>query len=344
MSPSGKARGFDPRIPRFESWHPSKILEKNMKLFCGNANPEIAKSIAESLGVTLGNVKVGRFSDGEISVDLNESVRGQDVFIVQSICAPTNDHLMELIIMADAFRRSSAASISAVIPYLGYARQDRRIRSARVPITAKVVADMLVTAGINRIIVADLHADQIQGFFNIPVDNLYASPVMLSDMQSAGYSEATVVSPDVGGVVRARAFAKRLNDADLVIIDKRRSAANKSEVMHVIGDVKGKRCVLVDDIIDTGGTLCNAASMLVQEGAQQVSAYCTHPVLSGPAIDNINNSVLTEVVVGNTIPLSEGALACEKIRVLGLGPFFAQAIMRVIQKKSVSQMFKDSEV
>lgn len=315
-----------------------------MKLFCGNANPTLAKSIADSLGIQLGDVNVGRFSDGEISVDLNESVRGQDVFIVQSICAPTNDHLMELIVMADAFRRSSAASISAVIPYLGYARQDRRIRSARVPITAKVVADMLVTAGINRIIVADLHADQIQGFFNIPVDNLYASPVMLSDMQTSGYAEATVVSPDVGGVVRARAFAKRLNDADLVIIDKRRSAANKSEVMHVIGDVAGKRCALVDDIIDTGGTLCNAASMLVQEGALEVAAYCTHPVLSGSAIENISNSVLTEVVVGNTIPLSQAAADCDKVRVLALGPLFAQAIMRVIQKKSVSQMFKDSEI
>ena len=332
-------------IPAFPGSNPgTPVSEKNMKLFCGNANPTLAKSIADSLGTSLGDVRVGRFSDGEISVDLHESVRGQDVFIVQPICAPTNDHLMELIVMADAFRRSSAASISAVIPYLGYARQDRRIRSARVPITAKVVADMLVTSGINRIIVADLHADQIQGFFNIPVDNLYASPVMLSDMQSAGYNEATVVSPDVGGVVRARAFAKRLNDADLVIIDKRRFAANKSEVMHVIGDVAGKECILVDDIIDTGGTLCNAASMLIQEGATKVAAYCTHPVLSGPAIKNITASALTEVVVGNTIPLTAEAAACSKIRVLGLGPLFAQAIMRVIQKKSVSQMFKDSEI
>ena len=314
-----------------------------MKLFCGNANPLLAQSIADSLGTALGEVTVSRFSDGEISVNLHESVRGKDVFIVQSICAPTNDHLMELLIMSDAFRRSSAASVSAVIPYLGYARQDRRIRSARVPITAKVVADMLVCAGIDRIIVADLHADQIQGFFNIPVDNIYASPVMLSDMQAVGYDQATVVSPDVGGVVRARAFAKRLNDENLVIIDKRRSAANKSEVMHVIGDVSGKKCLLVDDIIDTGGTLCNAAAMLKQEGALEVVAYCTHPVLSGNAIENINKSILTEVVVGNTIPLSAEAAACDKIRVLELGPLFAQAMMRVIQKKSLSQMFKDKE-
>ena len=314
-----------------------------MKLFRGNANPLLAKSIADSLGIELGDLSVGRFSDGEISVNLNESVRGQDIFVVQSICAPTNDHLMELLIMADTFKRSSAASVTAVIPYFGYARQDRRIRSARVPITAKLVADMLVTSGIDRVIVSDLHADQIQGFFDIPVDNLYASTAMLSDIKSNGHKDVAVVSPDVGGVVRARAFAKRLFDADLVIRDKRRSKANSSEVMHIIGDVEGKTCILVDDMIDTAGTLCNAAETLVHKGAKNVLAYCTHPVLSGSAVENINNSHISELVVGNTIPLSEAAKSCEKIRTLGLGPLFAQAIMRVIQKKSVSQMFKDSE-
>jgi ribose-phosphate pyrophosphokinase len=286
---------------------------------------------------------VGRFSDGEIMVEINENVRGRDTFILQSTCVPTNDNLMELIIMADALRRASAASITAVVPYFGYARQDRRVRSARVPITAKVVADMIASVNISRLITVDLHADQIQGFFSMPVDNVYSTPVMLEDMKARGYDDSvTVVSPDVGGVVRARAIAKRLNDTDLAIIDKRRSSHNQSQVMNIIGDVKGRTCIVVDDIVDTAGTLCQAASALKQQGATNVIAYATHAVLSGPAILNITHSDLDEVVVCDTIPLQEAALKCPKIRMLSLSHIISETILRVNNKESVSSMFDDS--
>lgn len=313
-----------------------------MKLFCGNSNPLLARSIAACLGLELGQATVGRFSDGEISVKIHENVRGSEAFVIQSISAPCNDNLMELLIMADALRRASAGSITAVVPYFGYARQDRRIRSARVPITAKVIADMFVSVGINRVIVVDIHAEQIQGFFNIPVDNVYASPIMLTDMLDKGHQKATMVSPDVGGVVRARAFAKRLNDSELVIIDKRRPTANACEVMNVIGDVAGKPCIIVDDMIDTAGTLYKASALLLEHGAESVSAYCTHPVLSGQAIQNIEHSALKEVVVTDTIPLTEAAIASTKIKQLGIGPLLAQTISRVSQKQSVSSMFEES--
>ncbi len=313
-----------------------------MKLFCGNSNPLLAQSIADCLGLELGKATVGRFSDGEISVKILENVRGSEAFVIQSICAPCNDNLMELLIMADALRRASAGSITAVVPYFGYARQDRRIRSARVPITAKVIADMFVSVGIKRVIVVDIHAEQIQGFFNIPVDNVYASPIMLTDMLTKGYHKATMVSPDVGGVMRARAFAKRLNDSELVIIDKRRPTANACEVMNVIGDVQDKDCIIVDDMIDTAGTLYKATALLLAHGANSVSAYCTHPVLSGKAIANIEQSDLKEVIVTDTIPLTDAALASSKIKQLGIGALLAQTISRVSQQQSVSSMFEET--
>ena len=274
-------------------------------IFAGNANPELASSMAEQINIPLGDADVGVFSDGEVAVDIQENVRGKDVFIVQSTCQPTNNNLMELLVMADALRRSSAGRITAVIPYFGYARQDRRVRSARVPITAKVVADMITAVGIDRVVTVDLHADQIQGFFDIPVDNVYGTPLFVADIERQKHDDLMVVSPDVGGVVRARALAKQLNDADLAIIDKRRPKANESQVMHIIGEVEGRTCVLVDDIVDTAGTLCKAAQALKDHGAAKVIAYCTHPVLSGPAIDNISNSAMDQLVVTDTIPLSE---------------------------------------
>lgn len=312
-----------------------------MKIFSGNATPVLAEQVAKQLGMPLGKADVGRFSDGEVMVEILESVRGKEVFIIQSTCVPTNDNLMELVIMADAFRRASVASITAVVPYFGYARQDRRVRSARVPITAKVVADMLSSVGITRLITVDLHADQIQGFFDMPVDNVYSSPVVLEDILSKKYANPMVVSPDVGGVVRARAIAKRLNDSSLAIIDKRRPEKNEVEVMNIIGDVAGHDCILVDDIIDTAGTLCQAAQVLKDQGASTVSAYVTHPVLSGAAIDNITNSVLDEVAVTDTIPLSEKAQGCSKLRQMSLAKILAETLMRVSHKESVSSMFLD---
>lgn len=313
----------------------------NMKIFTGNANIPLAESVAKHLNLPLGNAKVDRFSDGEIMVEIYENVRGQESYIIQPTSAPANDNLMELVIMADALRRSSASAITAVLPYFGYGRQDRRIRSARVPITAKVVADMLVSVGITRVITIDLHAEQIQGFFTIPVDNVFATPVMLDDMRRKRFPNPLIVSPDVGGVMRARAVAKRLMDSDLAIIDKRRPSPNKSQVMNIIGEVKDRNCIIVDDIIDTGGTLCQAAQALKEKGAATVSAYATHAVFSGNAIENIQQSVLDEVVVTDTIRLRPAALDCHKIRVLSISEMLAETIYRVNNKESVSSMFLD---
>ena len=312
----------------------------DMMIFSGNATPKLAQDIAEYLGISLSDATIDRFSDGEINVEINENVRGQDVFIVQSTCSPANENLMELIIMADALRRASAARITAVVPYFGYARQDRRVRSARVAISAKVVADMMAIVGINRVLTVDLHADQIQGFFDFPVDNVYGTPIMLDDIKAENIEDPVVVSPDVGGVIRARALAKRLQiDTDLAIIDKRRPGPNMAEVMHIIGEVKDKRCIIIDDIVDTAGTLCTAAKALKSEGAKEVYAYCTHPVLSGKALDNIGNSELDRLVVTDTIPLSDEAVATGKIRPISLANMLAEAVRRVNTEESLSSMF-----
>lgn len=312
-----------------------------MMIFAGNANTDLALKIAAHLQIPIGKATVGTFSDGETMVEILENVRGRDVFVIQSTCAPANDNLMELLTMADALRRSSAGRITAVVPYFGYARQDRRVRSARVPITAKVVADMMTTVGIRSLLTVDLHADQIQGFFLMPVDNVYSTPILFEDIKAQNLQNLMVVSPDVGGVVRARAMAKWLNDADLTIIDKRRSGPNKTEVMHIIGEPADRNCIIVDDIVDTAGTLCTAAKQLKNNGAASVRAYVTHPVLSGPAVDNISNSVLDEVVVTDSIPLSKQARACKKIRVVSLAEMLAQAIKRVNIEESVSSMFNE---
>jgi ribose-phosphate pyrophosphokinase len=312
-----------------------------MMIFTGNANPELAQKISSHLQLPIGQATVSTFSDGETMVEILENVRGRDVFVIQSTCAPSNDNLMELLTMADALRRSSAARITAVVPYFGYARQDRRVRSARVPITAKIVADMMASVGICRVLTVDLHADQIQGFFYMPVDNVYATPILLEDITRQNLKNIMVVSPDVGGVVRARAVAKRLEDAELAIIDKRRSGPNKSEVMHIIGDPTNKNCIIIDDIVDTAGTLCSAAHELKKNGALSVRAYITHPVLSGPAVNNITNSVLDEIVITDTIPLSAEARDCKKIRVVSLSDMLAQAITRVNIEESVSSMFAE---
>ncbi|STX30024.1 ribose-phosphate pyrophosphokinase [Legionella beliardensis] len=312
-----------------------------MMIFTGNANSELAFKIATHLEIPMGQALVGKFSDGETMVEILENVRGKDVFIVQSTCAPANDNLMELLTMSDALRRSSAGRITAVVPYFGYARQDRRVRSARVPITAKVVADMMASVGICRVLTVDLHADQIQGFFYMPVDNVYSTPILLEDIKQQNLSQLMVVSPDVGGVVRARAMAKRLNDAELSIIDKRRTGPNKSEVMHIIGEPAGRNCIIIDDIVDTAGTLCSAAHQLKRNGAMSVRAYITHPVLSGPALNNIIHSDLDEVVITDTIPLSSEAKQCRKIRVVSLAEMLAQAIKRVNVEESVSSMFAE---
>nr|WP_297352471.1 ribose-phosphate pyrophosphokinase [uncultured Caldimonas sp.] len=309
-------------------------------LFTGNANPALSQEIATHLGLTLGQATVGRFSDGEVTVEIQQNVRGRDVFVVQPTCAPTNEHVMELCIMVDALKRASARRITAVIPYFGYARQDRRPRSTRVPISAKVVANMLEVVGVNRVLTMDLHADQIQGFFDIPVDNIYASPVLLSDLKSRNYDDLVVVSPDVGGVVRARALAKQLG-CDLAIIDKRRPKANVSEVMHVIGEIEGRNCVIMDDMIDTAGTLVKAAEVLKERGAKSVYAYCTHPVFSGPALERIKNSELDEVVITNTIPLSETAKPIKKIRQLSVAFLFAETIRRISDGESVTSLFSE---
>lgn len=310
-----------------------------MMVFTGNANPDLARRVVRQLHIPLGDALVSRFSDGEVSVELNENVRGKDVFIIQPTCAPTNDNLMEMVVMADALRRSSASRITAVIPYFGYARQDRRPRSARVPISAKVVADMLDVVGVDRVLTVDLHADQIQGFFDIPVDNIYGSPVLIDDIQAQRLDDLLIVSPDIGGVVRARAVAKSLG-VDLAIIDKRRPKANQSEVMHIIGEVENRNCILVDDMVDTAGTLCAAAKALKDFGATRVSAYCTHPILSGKAIENINGSVLDELVVTNTIPLSAAADGCDRIRQLDMAPIIAEAMRRISNEESISAMFR----
>ncbi len=312
----------------------------NTVLFTGNANPALAQEMAKSLGVELGKASVGRFSDGEVTVEVQQNVRARDVFVVQSTCAPTNENLMELLIMVDALKRASARRITAVIPYYGYARQDRRPRSMRVPISAKVVANLLETVGVERVLTMDLHADQIQGFFDIPVDNIYASPVLLSDLKSKAYPDLVVVSPDVGGVVRARALAKQLG-SELAIIDKRRPKANVSEVMHVIGEIEGRNCVIMDDMIDTAGTLVKAAEVLKERGAKRVFAYCTHPILSGPAVDRIAGSQLDEVVITNTIPLSDAARACKKIRQLSVAFLFAETIRRISDGESVTSLFAE---
>jgi len=312
----------------------------NTVLFTGNANPALAQEMAKSLGVELGKATVGRFSDGEVTVEVHQNVRARDVFVVQSTCAPTNENLMELLIMVDALKRASARRITAVIPYFGYARQDRRPRSMRVPISAKVVANLLETVGVERLLTMDLHADQIQGFFDIPVDNIYASPVLLTDLKSKAYPDLVVVSPDVGGVVRARALAKQLG-SELAIIDKRRPKANVSEVMHVIGEIDGRNCVIMDDMIDTAGTLVKAAEVLKERGAKRVFAYCTHPILSGPAVDRIANSQLDEVVITNTIPLSDAARACKKIRQLSVAFLFAETIRRISDGESVTSLFAE---
>ena len=312
-----------------------------MMVFAGNANPQLAHKIAARLTLPLGKAQVNKFSDGEVAIELMENVRGRDVFIVQSTCPPTNDNLMELLVMADALRRASAGRVTAVVPYFGYARQDRRQRAARVPITAKLVANLMVSAGVDRVLTVDLHADQIQGFFDIPVDNVYASPVLLGDVWKQKFDDLIVVSPDVGGVVRARALAKRLDDADLAIIDKRRPRPNEAQVMNIIGEVQGKTCVIVDDLVDTAGTLCIAAKALKEQGAAKVLAYITHPVLSGKAVANIEGSVLDELVVTDTIPLRNGAENCKRIRQLSIAELLAESMRRVSDEESVSSLYVD---
>lgn len=315
--------------------------DTSMMVFSGNANLALSEGIVKKLNMRLGMATVGRFSDGEIAVEIEENVRGKDVFVIQPTCSPTNENLMELLVMMDALKRASAARITAVMPYYGYARQDRRSRSARVPITAKLVAQMIEQAGADRVLTVDLHADQIQGFFDIPVDNVYASPLLLGDVWRQQYKALIVVSPDVGGVVRARALAKRLDDADLAIIDKRRPKANVSEIMHIIGDVDGRTCVLIDDLVDTAGTLCHAATALKGHGAVKVVAYCTHAVLSGSALKNINGSVLDELVVTDTIPLSNEAMKSVKIRQLTVAEMLAETIRRIAAGESVSSLYVD---
>ncbi len=312
----------------------------NMMVFTGNANPVLAQEVASNLGIPLGRADVGRFSDGEIMLEILENVRGRDVFVLQSTCHPNNDNLMEVMVMIDALRRSSAGRITAAIPYLGYSRQDRRPRSARVAITAKVVANMLTSVGVNRLLTMDLHSDQIQGFFDIPVDNIYATSILLDDLKKQHYENLVVVSPDIGGVVRARAAAKQLG-SDLAIIDKRRPKPNEAKVMNIIGEVSGRTCVIMDDMVDTANTLCEAASALKEQGAKKVVAYATHPVLSGVAAQRINNSSLDELVVTNTIPLSEASKSCKKIRQLSAAVLLAETIRRISKEDSVSSLFMD---
>ena len=314
-------------------------MSSKMMVFTGNANPALARKVADRLYLGMGNAAVSKFSDGEITVELGENVRGKDVFVIQSTCHPTNDNIIELLLMIDALRRASAGRITAVVPYFGYARQDRRVRSARVPISAKVVADTMVGVGVDRVLTCDLHAEQIQGFFTVPVDNVYASPILNADIVKTGYENLIVVSPDIGGVVRARAIAKKLDDADLAIIDKRRPRANEAEVMNLIGDVKGRTAILVDDMVDTAGTLCTAANALKERGALKVVSYCTHAVLSGKALDNIRNSQLDELVVTDTIPLSQEAEAIGKIRQLTIADLLAESIRRVSNEESISALF-----
>jgi len=314
-------------------------MSSKMMVFTGNANPALARKVADRLYLGMGNAAVAKFSDGEITVELNENVRGKDVFVIQSTCHPTNDNIIELLLMIDALRRASAGRITAVVPYFGYARQDRRVRSARVPISAKVVADTMVGVGVDRVLTVDLHAEQIQGFFTVPVDNVYASSILNADIVRCEYENLIVVSPDIGGVVRARAIAKQLDDADLAIIDKRRPRANEAEVMNLIGDVEGRTAILVDDMVDTAGTLCTAANALKERGALKVVSYCTHAVLSGKALENIKHSQIDELVVTDTIPLSAEALAIGKIRQLTIADLLAESIRRVSNEESISALF-----
>ena len=314
-------------------------MSSKMMVFTGNSNRDLAKKVASRLYLELGSAKVDKFSDGEVTVELNENVRGKDVFVLQSTCHPTNDNIIELLLIIDALRRASAGRITAVVPYFGYARQDRRVRSARVPISAKVVADTMVGVGVDRVLTVDLHAEQIQGFFTVPVDNVYASSILNADIVRCDYENLIVVSPDIGGVVRARAIAKQLDDADLAIIDKRRPRANEAEVMNLIGDVEGRTAILVDDMVDTAGTLCTAANALKERGALKVVSYCTHAVLSGKALENIKNSQLDELVVTDTIPLSSEALAVGKIRQLTIADLLAESIRRVSNEESISALF-----
>lgn len=311
----------------------------DLMVFSGTSNPELANKVVDRLNIPLGDASVDRFSDGEINVEINENVRGRDVFVMQSTCAPTNEHIIELLLMVDALRRASAGRITAVVPYFGYARQDRRVRSARVPISAKIVADMMASVGVDRMLTVDLHSEQIQGFFDIPVDNVYGSPVLLTDIEQRSFEDLIVVSPDIGGVVRARAVAKQL-DIDLAIIDKRRPTKNVAEVMNLIGEVEDRTCLLVDDMVDTAGTLCNAAHALKEHGAKKVIAYCTHPILSGPAITRLQNSQLDELVVTDSIPLHLEARNCKRIRLLSIAPMLAEAMRRISNEESLSAMFR----
>ncbi len=317
------------------------MTEHTMMVFSGNAHPQLAAAIATHLNLRLGNITVGKFSDGEIQAEIGETVRGRDVFIVQPTCQPTNDNIIELLVMVDAMRRASAYRITAVIPYFGYARQDRRVRSARVPISAKLIAKLITTAGAHRVLTVDLHAEQIQGFFDVPVDNVYASPLLLSDLWRQKYQTIVVVSPDIGGVVRARAVAKQLDDAELAIIDKRRPRPNEVEIMNIIGNVQGRDCVLVDDLVDTAGTLCRAAQALKARGAERVVAYCTHPVLSGAAIANIESSPLDELVVTDSIPLDARAMNCKRIRQISIAEILAESMRRISGEESVSSLYMD---
>ncbi len=313
----------------------------SLMVFTGNGSPELAEQIVQQLGIPLGRATVGRFSDGEVMVEVHDNVRGKDVFILQSTGAPTNDNLMEIMLLADALRRASAGRITAAMPYFGYARQDRRVRSARVPIAARVIADMLTGVGVNRVLTMDLHSDQIQGFFDVPVDNVYSTPILLNDIRAQNYENLIVVSPDVGGVVRARATAKLLNNADLAIIDKRRPKPNVAKVMHIIGEVRGRTCVIMDDLVDTANTLCEAAAALKEHGAQRVVAYCTHGVLSGSAVERVSRSALDELVVTDTIPLRPEARQCKQIRVLSSAALMAETIRRINKEDSVSSLFAE---
>ncbi len=341
MTPSPDARGHGAKAVEIAHSAETMSTGETLALFAGNANPVLAQDIARSLQISLGRAYVGRFSDGEINIELMENVRGRDVFIVQSTCPPANDSLMELLVMVDACRRASAARITAVVPYFGYSRQDRRPRATRSAITAKLIANMLSSAGVNRLLTVDLHSDQIQGFFDIPVDNVYASPVLLGEAWKQAYRNVIIVSPDVGGVARARAFAKRLDDAELAIIDKRRPRPNESKVMNIIGEVEGKTCMLVDDMVDTAGTLCQAAQALKDEGALKVVAYITHPVLSGGAVERISQSALDELVVTDTIPLSAEAKTAGRIRQLSVAELLAETVRRIRDEESVSSLYVD---
>ena len=340
MSPSGKAEAFDASMRRFESYHPSQYKMNNRVIFTGSSNPQLALKVAENLDANLGAIKVGTFSDGEINIEINENVRGKDTFVIQSTNFPAEKNLMELILIIDALKRASVKSITAVIPYFGYSRQDRRVRSARVPISAKVVADMLTNAGVTRIITLDIHSEQIQGFFSFPMDNIYTANLMVKNLlDNYKVEDLQVVSPDTGGVIRARSVAKTLGVKDLAIIDKRREKANESEVINLIGDVENKVCIVPDDLIDTAGTLSNASHALKDKGAKEIIAYITHPVLSGNAVENLNNSAIDRLVVSNSIDIGDKSKKCPKIDVFDISPILSQAIIRLMTGESISELF-----